>query len=305
MANTGAMAADYANRKVDLSLRTANQYQSILASAQNSFDAGLNRGMASYNYHAADRIASTKAFTAQSRLNSQMNQQRYYQLQQVESFGDMALNFADSIATAGFIAGDFLTTAAVDIVTLRSDPGAIFNLEARTDKVISQGYLPKGQELSYRMANEIYDRGLNDFTLRVDGRELTPIGSMVSPLPFIGSVPIPFPSDIDNLKVHGSVGSRNGRIFDGNYDFIDDTTKTLNQYIDPNLGLIDKAIIYSRNKLNNIAYSQHSALGKPYHIEYTYNDNDLRYGRNNFAPWKPDIDPSYAAPYASYLRANP
>ena len=26
-----------------------------------------------------------------------------------------------------------------------------------------------------------------------------------------------------------------------------------------------------------------------------------RYHDNNFAPWKPDIDPSYARPYASYL----
>lgn len=146
------------------------------------------------------------------------------------------------------------------------------------------------------MSKEIYDRGLTDFTLRVDGRELSTIGPMVSPLPF----------NLDDLKVHGSVGtSVRGRIFDGDYDFIDDKTGTLDQYIDPNKGFIDQAIVYSRNKLNHIAYSQHSPSGNSYHNEYTYNDNDLLYGRKNFAPWRPDIDPSYADPYGSYLRDNP
>ena len=110
-----ASNADYANRKVDLSLRTANQYQSILASAQNSFDAGLNRGMASYNYHAADRIASTKAFTAQSRLNNQMNQQRYNELQSFGTFGDFVYGAGEGLVDSIYQGVQFLGTAAASL----------------------------------------------------------------------------------------------------------------------------------------------------------------------------------------------
>ncbi|WP_199609034.1 LysM peptidoglycan-binding domain-containing protein [Flocculibacter collagenilyticus] len=210
-----------------------------------------------------------------------------------DNLANIGYQALDKHAEGAFWIGDKIVTGLVDATTLVTDPGAIFDLEARTDQVIKQGYLPKGENLSYRMANEIYGRGLNDFILRVDGRVVKPVGSGLT-------MAMPWP--VDDLKVYGSVRSPDGiKIFDDSYDFIDGATGTLDQYIDPNRDFIQKAIIYSRNKLNHIAYPQHSPTGSPYKIQFTYTDNDLIYGRNNFAPWKPDIDPSYARPYASYL----
>ena len=210
-----------------------------------------------------------------------------------DNLANIGYQALDKHAEGAFGIGDKVVTGLVDATTLVTDPGAIFDLEARTDQVIKQGYLPKGENLPYRMANEIYGRGLNDFILRVDGRVVKPVGSGLT-------MAMPWP--VDDLKVYGSVRSPDGiKIFDDSYDFIDGATGTLDQYIDPNRDFIQKAIIYSRNKLNHIAYPQHSSTGSPYKIQLTYTDNDLIYGRNNFAPWKSDIDPSYARPYASYL----
>jgi len=281
-----------------------NQIKAMHRNIQASWDAGVARGEAMYDagvrarpqmgidFNLDAHLAADNAMWGAGKARAAAIRNGWDYTKQVVSH----VFDPDNLANIGFRAGDELLTNIVDGTTLVTDPGAIFDLQARTDQVIKQGYLPKGEALSYRMAKDIYDRGLTDFTLRVDGRELSTIGPMVSPLPF----------NLDDLKVHGSVGtSARGRIFDGDYDFIDDKTGTLDQYIDPNKGFIDQAIVYSRNKLNHIAYSQHSPSGNSYHIEYTYNDNDLLYGRKNFAPWRPDIDPSYADPYGSYLRANP
>ncbi|MCT6699309.1 hypothetical protein [Rheinheimera sp. 4Y26] len=268
----------------DLSMQYAAQVMTIQQKSQQAFDDGYNRGFVS-SVRSGVRAQQQQQLQTSRQLDV-INQQRYNETKNAMSFGE-------KVTMAGFKHGDFILTAHIDAFTLLTDPNAIFKLEERTDKVISQGYLAKGEELSYRMAKEIYDRGLDDFVLRVDGRVIGTVGPMVTPFP------------LDSLKVHGSVGtSPAGRIFDGDYDFLEGNG-TLNQTIPSGAGLLDSTIIYSRNQLNHIAYSQHSPNGKPYHIEYTYNDNDLMYGRKNYAPWKLDVDPSYADSYASYLTKYP
>ena len=218
---------------------------------------------------------------------------------------DIALKGADSVIGSGLYVGDKVLTAAVDVATLVTDHNAIFDLEARTDEVIANGYLPKGEELSYRMANEIHSRALgpsdnsydtgadqDKYVLRLDARVIGNWGPVITPFP------------LDSLKVHGTATiSDRGRIHDGDYDFHSEDG-SLYQEIPNGADLVKSARIYARNKLNEIAYPQHDPNGKAFHIEYTYNDNDLIYGRRNFAPWSPDVDPDYADPYSDYLNAE-
>lgn len=153
------------------------------------------------------------------------------------------------------------------------------------------------------MANEIhsralgpsdnsYDTGQDKYVLRLDARVIGNWGPVITPFP------------LDSLKVHGTATiSDRGRIYDGDYDFHSEDG-SLYQQIPDGADLVKSARIYVRNKLNEIAYSQHDPNGQAFHIEYTYNDNDLIYGKRNFAPWRADVDPDYAEPYSNYLKAE-
>jgi len=213
-------------------------------------------------------------------------------LQVADYVSDGVINAADNVVGASLYVGDQSLAGWVDIVTFATDPGAILDLDARTDKVIADGYLPKGETLAYRMANEIHGRALDKFVLRVDAREIDNWGPVATPFP------------LDNTKVYGTVSvSERGRIHDGLYDF-HSKDGSLKQGIPDKAGFWTSARIYTRNKLNVIAFSQHNPEGKAFEIENTYNDNDLKYGRKNFAPWSPYVNPSYADSYGEYLNAE-
>ncbi|NQY38274.1 MAG: hypothetical protein HRT37_25735 [Alteromonadaceae bacterium] len=258
--------------------------------------AGERRGYNNATYQARDRIGFNQRFAQNSRNIATSNQQRYSELMQVRTP-------LETITLPFFHALDTTVTGYVD---LTKEPDSL----GRTDQIIRQGYLPKGEELPFTMSQEIYDRGLDNFTLRLDGRPLD-----------VNRLGMVYSSNPDSVKVHGQGSlSDRGRIWDGDYDFFEKRgtlQQTLRQEFisfepwselsnwDNNVEIAFKnSMTFGRNQLNYIAYNQHSSIGKPFNIQYTYNDNDLKYGRNNWAPWRPDIDPSYADPYGAYLSSD-
>lgn len=110
---------------------------------------------------------------------------------------------------------------------------------------------------------------------------------------------------------------RNGRLNPDSYEFLPINGKYTpfrESLMDmDNIGIAAKNVLnYARNRLNEIALEQHTpeevnfldkaaterqAVAGEFRILFEYTDNDLIYGRQNMAPWKPDIDPSYADPY--------
>jgi len=73
VSQANSRSADYQNRAYDLTLRTEGQYLGALASAQNSFNTGSNRG---YSYF-ADSIAKHQRFAQNSQRIVQLNQDYY------------------------------------------------------------------------------------------------------------------------------------------------------------------------------------------------------------------------------------
>jgi hypothetical protein len=129
----------------------------------------------------------------------------------------------------------------------------------RMEKMFQAGNAGKGHILTYEEAKWWWTYGKGK-TLRVDGRELSTID--------FGLGDFVFPWPLDSLKVHGSVtpNPKNGRIFDGMYDF------------DPKPNPNYNPQLWIRNILNDMAIDEHGT-GTPYEIQYIYNDYELEHGR--------------------------
>lgn len=219
------------------------------------------------------------------------------------SFVDNVLNgkfsdAVDDVAYAGFRIGDVIGTALVADTQMLKDAhnyltgeGLPRSLEERADEAIASGHLAVGEKIRYDLTKEIWQRKVKEFVLRVDGRTIEIIFS---------DTVSPFPWNLDDTKAFGRVSTKdNGELNPDTYDFL-----PVKQKYPANATLLDKAKIYARNQLNLIAIAQHGIDGLPFKVDFVYTDNDLLYGRDNIAPWRPDLDPSYASPYLGEPSVN-
>ncbi|WP_120497598.1 hypothetical protein [Kiloniella sp. EL199] len=142
-------------------------------------------------------------------------------------------------------------------------------LDDKMFRMFVDGHAGKGNKLTYEQAKWWW-RNAGGKPLVVDGRELK-VWKVGDEHEIAAPTSLDDPWSLDDLKVHGHVSTnpKNGRIWDGKYDF-----KPREMSVPEDAGIVDKIRVGSRNFLNERAIDEHGK-GTPFWIRYRYEDKDF------------------------------